>query len=190
MRHLRARFSSTVREPTTCPPPGGADCRFLSPPPIRRSAFVSAAASRAFGSPLKPAIPTNPDGRTQPVPPLDPHPLPAPRRACGARATQPHYLRSRRDAVSQEQREHRGICLVSGEVELVDESGARRIAAGTEEARHPLCNAERFHATATCIQASTLLFIDRAKLDFVLPWTQTGTIEVSEIAGDDQDWGI
>jgi hypothetical protein len=116
--------------------------------------------------------------------------LPAPRRACGARATQPHYLRSRRDAVSQEQREHRGICLVSGEVELVDESGARRIAAGTEEARHPLCNAERFHATATCIQASTLLFIDRAKLDFVLPWTQTGTIEVSEIAGDDQDWGI
>jgi hypothetical protein len=40
------------------------------------------------------------------------------------------------------------------------------------------------------IQASTLLFIDRAKLDFVLPWTQTGTIEVSEIAGDDQDWGM
>jgi CRP-like cAMP-binding protein len=80
------------------------------------------------------------------------------------------------------------VYLVSGEVELVDDAGARRIVAGTEEARHALSNAERFGATITCIDSSRLLFIDRAKLDFVLTWTQTGTIEVNEIDGDDQDW--
>jgi CRP-like cAMP-binding protein len=80
------------------------------------------------------------------------------------------------------------VYLVSGEVELVDDSGSRRVRAGTEDARHALSNAERFGATITCIAASRLLFIDREKLDFVLTWTQTGTIEVSEIDGDDQDW--
>jgi CRP-like cAMP-binding protein len=80
------------------------------------------------------------------------------------------------------------VYLVSGEIELADDAGRRRVVAGTEAARHALSSTERFLATATCISACQLLFVDRARLDFVLTWTQTGTIEVNEIDGDDQDW--
>jgi rhodanese-related sulfurtransferase len=80
------------------------------------------------------------------------------------------------------------VYLVEGEVELADEHGRRRVRAGSEEARHALSNAERFTVTATCVDACQLLFVDRARLDFVLTWTQTGAIEVNDIQGDDQDW--
>jgi len=79
--------------------------------------------------------------------------------------------------------------LVEGEIELEDASGRRRITAGTEDARHALSNAEQFVCTATCIRPATLLLVNRAKLDYVLTWAQSGTIEVHDIGGGDaEDW--
>jgi CRP-like cAMP-binding protein len=81
------------------------------------------------------------------------------------------------------------VYLVAGEVELEDEHGTRRIAAGSEEARHALSNADHFITTAVAATAGQLLFINRAKLDYVLAWVQSGSVEVADIgAGDDQDW--
>jgi rhodanese-related sulfurtransferase len=81
------------------------------------------------------------------------------------------------------------VFLIDGEVELDDGVSRRRIKAGSDDARHALSNAEQFGSTATCIDSCTLLFVDRARLDYVLAWTQSGTIEVQEIgSGDSQDW--
>lgn len=81
------------------------------------------------------------------------------------------------------------VYLVAGEVELEDEQGTRRIVAGTEAARHPLSNADHFVATATGVQPGKLLFVNRAKLDYVMTWVQSGGVEVTDIgSGDDQDW--
>lgn len=81
------------------------------------------------------------------------------------------------------------VYLVAGEVELEDEQGTRRIVAGSEAARHALSNADHFSASATAIQPGRLLFVNRAKLDYVLTWVQSGGVEVGDLgAGDDQDW--
>ncbi len=81
------------------------------------------------------------------------------------------------------------VYLVTGEVQLEDEQGKRAVTAGTEAARHALSNAQQFVATAVCTAPSTLLMVDRAKLDYVMTWAQSGTIEVQEIGqGDSEDW--
>jgi CRP-like cAMP-binding protein len=84
------------------------------------------------------------------------------------------------------------IYLVSGEVELFSESGARLIKAGGEDAKHPISQGAKRTATATCIKAAQVLFIDRERLDLVLTWSQTGGVEVTELgaAGESEeiDW--
>lgn len=80
--------------------------------------------------------------------------------------------------------------LVSGEVELVSELGARLVAGETEESRYALSSGEKRTVTATCTRAAQVLFIDRVHLDLMLTWAQTGSVEVREMAeqGDSQDW--
>jgi CRP-like cAMP-binding protein len=79
--------------------------------------------------------------------------------------------------------------LVSGEVELVSELGARLVAGDTEESRYALSNGEKRTVTATCTRAAQVLFIDRVHLDLMLTWAQTGAVEVRDVGEDDsQDW--
>jgi CRP-like cAMP-binding protein len=81
------------------------------------------------------------------------------------------------------------VFLVEGEIELDEGDSRRQISAGSEAARHALSNADHFASTAQCLTACSLLFVDRSRLDYVLAWTQTGTIEVEEISlGDSHDW--
>ncbi|MCB1560098.1 MAG: cyclic nucleotide-binding domain-containing protein [Xanthomonadales bacterium] len=81
------------------------------------------------------------------------------------------------------------VYLVSGEVELVSERGTRRVAAATEEARHPLSGGARYLNTATALRPSQLLFVDRDKMDVMLTWAQTGVVEVQDIgASEPGDW--
>jgi CRP-like cAMP-binding protein len=84
------------------------------------------------------------------------------------------------------------IYLVSGEVELFSESGAKLIKAGSEDAKHPISQGAKRAATATCIKAAQVLFIDRERLDLVLTWSQTGGVEVTELGGagesEEIDW--
>src|SRR5688572_8672953 len=79
--------------------------------------------------------------------------------------------------------------LISGEVELVSELGARLVAGDTEESRYSLSSGEKRTVTATCTRAAQVLFIDRVHLDLMLTWAQTGAMEVREFdEGDAQDW--
>lgn len=83
------------------------------------------------------------------------------------------------------------LYLVSGEVELLSDNGTRVVKAGTEAAKHPIAQANKRAATATCVKAAQILFVDREQLDMILTWAQTGTVEVQEIGGDEgesQDW--
>lgn len=79
--------------------------------------------------------------------------------------------------------------LVSGEVELVSELGARLVAGDTEESRYALSSGEKRAVTATCTRPAQVLFIDRTRLDLMLTWAQTGAVDVREVdEGDAQDW--
>ncbi|MEZ5438789.1 MAG: cyclic nucleotide-binding domain-containing protein [Lysobacteraceae bacterium] len=81
------------------------------------------------------------------------------------------------------------VYLVSGEVELVSERGTRRVAAATEEARHPLSGGAKYLNTATALRPSQLLFVDRDKMDVMLTWAQTGVVEVQELdSSEPGDW--
>lgn len=82
------------------------------------------------------------------------------------------------------------VWLLSGAVELLDESGVRKIVSGTPEARHPIAQGPRRAATGTAAGACEVLLIDRERLDLVLTWSQAGRIEVVEGAGDGagDDW--
>lgn len=79
--------------------------------------------------------------------------------------------------------------LISGEVELVSELGARLVAGETEESRFALSSGEKRTVTATCTRPAQVLFIDRVHLDLMLTWAQTGAVEVREFdEGEAQDW--
>ena len=77
--------------------------------------------------------------------------------------------------------------LTAGELELVNESGIRRLRAGTEDARHPVCSGGVRTVTATCMAPSEVLLVDLEKLDLLMTWAQTGTVEVRDMGGDDDD---
>ena len=79
--------------------------------------------------------------------------------------------------------------LIAGEVELISEHGTRRVAAATEEARHPLSSGSRHAATAMAVRPCQLLFVDREQMDLLLTWAQTGSVEVRELVEDEAgDW--
>jgi CRP-like cAMP-binding protein len=79
--------------------------------------------------------------------------------------------------------------LIAGEIELVSERGTRRLAAATDEARHPVASGARYLATATALRPCQLLFVDREQMDLLLTWAQTGSVEVQELdEAEPGDW--
>lgn len=83
--------------------------------------------------------------------------------------------------------------LIEGEIELQDESGARRLKFGDSEARYALAPGQRRAQTALCLKPAQVLFVDRELLDLMLAWSQTGGLEARELgtasdADDDHDW--
>lgn len=89
--------------------------------------------------------------------------------------------------------DRRTYYLVNGEVEL--RSGERSVAvlkAGTPEARNPIAPAQPRRFTARALTDIEYVSLDTDLLDVLLTWDQTGTYEVSEIAGepdaDSEDW--
>ena len=79
--------------------------------------------------------------------------------------------------------------LVAGEVELVSERGTRRLAAATDESRHPIASGSRYLWTATALRPAQVLFVDREQMDLLLTWAQTGSVEVQELdEADPGDW--
>jgi CRP-like cAMP-binding protein len=88
----------------------------------------------------------------------------------------------------------RSFYLVGGELELI--SANRLVAtlkAGTPEARNPVAPAQPRRFTARAATDVDYISIDSDMLDVLLTWDQTGTYEVSEIAGDaatsaNDDW--
>lgn len=84
------------------------------------------------------------------------------------------------------------VYLLGGEVELFSETGARLVKGGTPEALHPISQGPRRTATATCIKAGEVLYVDRERLDMFLTWSQTGGVEVVELGqesgGESVDW--
>lgn len=80
------------------------------------------------------------------------------------------------------------VYLLSGEVELYNESGTTVVKAGVPPAQHPLAQGARRTCTATCLKTAEVLFVDRDRLDFMLTWSQTGGVEVQELeTGADVD---
>lgn len=82
------------------------------------------------------------------------------------------------------------VWLLDGTLELVDESGTRKIASGTPEALHPVAQGARRGTTGTALGPCEVLFVDRDRLDLVLTWSQAGGVEVVECDTDDagDDW--
>jgi len=89
----------------------------------------------------------------------------------------------------------RTVFLVDGIIELTDEDGGKTtVESGTEAGRHALSpHLPRMH-TATARGDVQYISIDTDLLDVMLTWDQTGSYEVSELAGstdgnmDEQDW--
>ena len=84
------------------------------------------------------------------------------------------------------------LYLVEGEIELRSDRGTRRVVAGGDEARHALGSDSERSASLACIRASRLLLVDRQQLDLLLTWSQTGGVEVVDLAADttadEGDW--
>jgi rhodanese-related sulfurtransferase len=117
------------------------------------------------------------------------HVLPPAERAELARASHMARFEAGHTPYRRGTRSSAAVFLVDGEIELDDGSAIRHVVAGSEDARHALNNADLFASTARCVSPCTLLFVDRARMDYVLAWTQGGSIEVQEIGGgDSHDW--
>lgn len=83
--------------------------------------------------------------------------------------------------------------LIEGEIELQDERTAFRQRAVDPESRYTLAPGQRRSATALCLKACQILFVDRELLDVMLTWSQTGGVEVRDLTSasaesDGQDW--
>lgn len=88
--------------------------------------------------------------------------------------------------------DHRHIYLLSGEVELSDGDGPRRlIRGGTAEARRALAHRQPRQATARAATAVDILRVDSRLLDIMLTWDQAGNYQVHELETsheEDADW--
>ena len=91
------------------------------------------------------------------------------------------------------QKDKRTLYLVSGSLELRDQSGGVSIIeADTLEARTALAPHLPRQVTAVAIEDVEYISIDTDLLDVMLTWDQTGTYEVSDLkgegSGDSDDW--
>ncbi|MEJ2059582.1 MAG: cyclic nucleotide-binding domain-containing protein [Gammaproteobacteria bacterium] len=82
--------------------------------------------------------------------------------------------------------------LLEGEVELTDDSGVFKvIAAGSQDALHPLVHRQPRTATVRTTTPSRILALNSNDLDLMLTWDQTGSYQVDELDESDQqddDW--
>jgi len=89
--------------------------------------------------------------------------------------------------------EKRTIYIVSGILELVDQGKVTEtIAGGGDSARNPVSPIFPRRVSAKARDRVQFISIDSDLLDVMLTWDQTGTYEVSELAGEEQggneDW--
>ena len=89
--------------------------------------------------------------------------------------------------------EKRTIYIVSGILELVDQGKViETVAGGSDSARNPVSPIFPRRVSAKARDRVQFISIDSDLLDVMLTWDQTGTYEVSELAGDEQggneDW--
>jgi CRP-like cAMP-binding protein len=93
-------------------------------------------------------------------------------------------------------RDRKTIYLLSGQVDLVGESGKQgSLTGGTQEARHPVANQQPREVTAQAKSRATIVRFDNDLLDVLLTWDQLSGIEVNDIssseegaAADGDDW--
>lgn len=80
--------------------------------------------------------------------------------------------------------EKRTIYVVSGSLELIDESKAKEVVeGGTDSARNPVSPMFPRRVTAKARDRVQYISIDSDLLDVMLTWDQTGSYEVSELQG-------
>jgi CRP-like cAMP-binding protein len=89
--------------------------------------------------------------------------------------------------------EKRTIYIVSGILELVDQGKVTEtVAGGSDSARNPVSPIFPRRVSAKARDRVQFISIDSDLLDVMLTWDQTGTYEVSELAGEEQggneDW--
>ncbi|HSS64868.1 MAG TPA: cyclic nucleotide-binding domain-containing protein [Gammaproteobacteria bacterium] len=85
-------------------------------------------------------------------------------------------------------RDRKTIYLLSGQIDLVGESGKQgSITGGTKEARHPVANQQPRQVTAQAKSRATIVRFDSDLLDVLLTWDQLSGIEVSDISPDEKE---
>jgi len=89
--------------------------------------------------------------------------------------------------------EKRTLYIISGIIELVDQAKVvGTVEGGSEKARNPVAPVYPRRVTARAKDRVQFISIDADLLDVMLTWDQTGTYEVSELAGKSdqtsQDW--
>ena len=89
--------------------------------------------------------------------------------------------------------EKRTLYVISGTLELVDQSKiVGTVEGGSEMARNPIAPVYPRRVTARAKDRVQFISIDSDLLDVMLTWDQTGTYEVSELAGrsdqSNEDW--
>jgi CRP-like cAMP-binding protein len=89
--------------------------------------------------------------------------------------------------------EKRTLYIISGILELVDQAKVvGTVEGGSEKARNPIAPVYPRRVTARAKDRVQFISIDSDLLDVMLTWDQTGTYEVSELAGKSdqtgQDW--
>jgi CRP-like cAMP-binding protein len=110
-----------------------------------------------------------------------------------AKKTRLQELDSGRVLFKEGESDKRTIYIVGGELELrVGDRTVTMLRAGTPEARNAVAPGQPRRFTARALSDVTYVAIDSDLLDVMITWDQTGSYEVSEIAGggtvDGDDW--
>ncbi|HWN06502.1 MAG TPA: cyclic nucleotide-binding domain-containing protein [Steroidobacteraceae bacterium] len=110
-----------------------------------------------------------------------------------AKKTRLQELDSGRILFKEGESDKRTIYIVGGELELrVGDRTVSMLRAGTPEARIAIAAGQPRRFTARALSDVTYVAIDSDLLDVMITWDQTGSYEVSEIAGggsaDGDDW--
>ena len=110
-----------------------------------------------------------------------------------AKKTRLQDLDSGRVLFKEGESDKRTIYIVGGELELrVGDRTVTMLRAGTPEARNAVAPGQPRRFTARALSDVTYVSIDSDLLDVMITWDQTGSYEVSEIAGggstDSDDW--
>jgi CRP-like cAMP-binding protein len=108
-----------------------------------------------------------------------------------SRKTRLQEMDSGRVLFKEGESDRRTIYLVSGEIELrVGDRTVSMLRGGTPEARIAIAPSQPRRFTARAMSDISYIAVDSDLLDVLITWDQTGSYEVSEIAGaaDADDW--